>query len=592
MESQLDSQGRSDSGTPREPVLRQTPLAAYGEPMIWLTGGALVLALLMVITLVGLLVWNGGQTFWPKQVVQFETALGEVVLGQIQRQETWTPDEDQFSLLEADERARVESALSQGGGVSQRVLVRDVPPYDDEGTRSFWVSDFELAREGSIPSWDDAVTRPEWALVVERYEGGRFFGVLEGFVEREQLVAETPQASWDEYQQRRPIVAKLRSAKRRIDRDEVGELSGRIERARLDVRSAALKEGESSHEWAAAKKAEAETVAVCQEQIAELLAEAGGLRDRGESFALRLRTADGKSVDVPLWDVVRAFAPNRMDAQEKLGTYLERWWEFVSADPRKANSEGGVFPAIFGTIAMTLIMVIVVVPFGVLAALYLREYAKQGVVVSLVRISVNNLAGVPSIVYGVFGLGFFCYIVGSGIDELLFSSRLPSPTFGTKGLLWASFTLALLTLPVVIVATEEALAAVPQSMREGSYACGATKWQTMRRIVLPRAMPGILTGMILAVARGAGEVAPLMMVGAVKYAPELPISSETPTFGLERNFMHLGFHIYDLGFKSPDSEAAIPMVYTTALLLLTLVIVLNFAGVWVRARLRRRFEVR
>jgi phosphate transport system permease protein len=236
-----------------------------------------------------------------------------------------------------------------------------------------------------------------------------------------------------------------------------------------------------------------------------------------------------------------------------------------------------------------MLMVVLVVPFGVLAALYLREYARQGLLTSAVRIAVNNLAGVPSIVFGVFGLGFFCYIVGGGLDELLFGARLPTPTFGTGGILWAALTLALLTLPVVIVATEEALAAVPGSMREGSYACGASKWQTIRRIVLPRAMPGIMTGLILAIARGAGEVAPLMLVGAVKLAPELPLDGHFPFVHLERSFMHLGFHIYDLGFQSQNSEAAKPMVFTTTLLLIGLVVLLNVAAVRMRTRLRARF---
>jgi phosphate transport system permease protein len=211
--------------------------------------------------------------------------------------------------------------------------------------------------------------------------------------------------------------------------------------------------------------------------------------------------------------------------------------------------------------------------------------------VSVVRIAINNLAGVPSIVFGVFGLGFFCYTIGAGIDELLFAERLPeSPTFGTGGLLWASLTLALLTLPVVIVATEEALAAVPRSMREGSYACGASKWQTIRRIVLPRAMPGIMTGMILAIARGAGEVAPLMLVGAVKLAPQMPVDGQFPFLHAERSFMHLGFHIYDLGFQSSNSEAAKPMVFTTTLLLIGIVVMLNVVAIWVRSRLRRKFS--
>jgi ABC-type phosphate transport system permease subunit len=169
-----------------------------------------------------------------------------------------------------------------------------------------------------------------------------------------------------------------------------------------------------------------------------------------------------------------------------------------------------------------------------------------------------------------------------------YRAKLPNPTFGKGALVWASLTLALLTLPVVIVATEEALAAVPNSMREGSYACGASKWQTIRRIVLPRAMPGIMTGMILAMARGAGEVAPLMLVGAVKLAQELPFDW-TPPFGINNSFMHLGFHIYDVGFQSQNSEAAKPMVFTTTLLLIAIVATLNITAIWLRSRLRRKF---
>ena len=315
------------------------------------------------------------------------------------------------------------------------------------------------------------------------------------------------------------------------------------------------------------------------------------LQAENARYVLEVTTADGRTATLALADVVRAYPANQLGFTEKAGVYFARWWEFLRAEPREANSEGGVFPAIFGTVVMTLVMSLIVTPLGVLAALYLREYAKAGPLVSAVRIAVNNLAGVPSIVFGVFGLGFFCYIVGASIDELLFAAKLPSPTFGTGGLMWASLTLALLTLPVVIVATEEALAAVPSSMREGSYACGASKWQTIRRIVLPRALPGILTGMILALARGAGEVAPLMLVGAVKLAPELPIDGLFPYVHLERSFMHLGFHIYDLGFQSQNSEAAKPMVYTTTLLLVAIIATLNVTAVSLRSRLRRRFAV-
>jgi phosphate transport system permease protein len=287
--------------------------------------------------------------------------------------------------------------------------------------------------------------------------------------------------------------------------------------------------------------------------------------------------------------LVRFYPANDLSFADKVGIYFSRWAEFLGDEPREANTEGGVLPAIFGTAAMTLLMVIAVAPFGVITALYLREYAKQGRLVSIVRISVNNLAGVPSIVYGVFGLGFFAYALGGSIDALFYPERLPSPTFGTGGLLWAALTLALLTVPVVIVATEEALAAVPRSMREGSLACGASKWQTIRNIVLPRAMPGIMTGIILAMARGAGEVAPLMLVGVVKLAPELPIDGIFPFVHLERSFMHLGFHIYDVGFQSRNAEAGKPMVFVTTMLLITLIFLMNVTAIVIRNRLRRKF---
>ncbi|MDA1212283.1 MAG: phosphate ABC transporter permease PstA, partial [Planctomycetota bacterium] len=315
------------------------------------------------------------------------------------------------------------------------------------------------------------------------------------------------------------------------------------------------------------------------------------LKQENARYEFHLLTAQKEEIALPLAEIVRAFPANKVGYFDRVRIYLSRWHEFLVDNPRESNSEGGVFPAIWGTMVMTVLMSLAVVPFGVLAALYLREYAKKGLVLSAIRISINNLAGVPSIVFGVFGLGFFCYIIGASLDELFFSAKLPNPTFGKGGLIWASFTLALLTLPVVIVATEEALSAVPNSMREGSYACGASKWQTIRRIVLPRALPGIMTGAILAMARGAGEVAPLMLVGAVKLAPELPVDQLYPFFHGERSFMHLGFHIYDLGFQSQNSEAAKPMVFTTTLLLIVMITLLNVSAIWLRGRLRNRFRV-
>src|SRR5690606_24334604 len=217
-----------------------------------------------------------------------------------------------------------------------------------------------------------------------------------------------------------------------------------------------------------------------------------------------------------------------MGPLDKTGHYFAKLWEFVSDEPREANTEGGVFPAIFGTVLMVLIMSVVVTPFGVLAAVYLREYAKQGFITRVIRIAVNNLAGVPSIVYGVFGLGFFIYLVGGNIDALFFPEALPTPTFGTGGMLWASLTLALLTVPVVIVSTEEGLTRIPRSLREGSLALGATKSETLWKIILPMSSPAMMTGLILAVARAAGEVAPLMLVGVVKLAPSLAVNGNYP----------------------------------------------------------------
>ncbi|MDI3465003.1 MAG: phosphate ABC transporter, permease protein PstA [Nitrospira sp.] len=306
-------------------------------------------------------------------------------------------------------------------------------------------------------------------------------------------------------------------------------------------------------------------------------------------YTLRLIDANGKEKSVSLSQVMRVLRPNDLSTLEKLRVYVGNVWTVLTTEPREANTEGGIFPAIFGTVMMVIIMSFVVAPFGVISALYLREYARQGVIVRTVRIAVNNLAGVPSIVFGVFGLGFFVYGVGGTIDALWFSERLPTPTFGTGGILWASLTLALLTVPVVIVATEEGLAAVPREYREGSIGLGATKWETIWQVVLPTALPGILTGLMLAMARAAGEVAPLMLTGVVKLAPAMPIDGTWPFLHLDRKFMHLGFHIYDVGFQSPNVEAAKLMVYVTTLVLILVVVTLNLTGIVLRNRIRRKY---
>lgn len=565
--------------TRRRGARRTTSLFAAGEPWIWLTGGALSLAVLMILLLLGMVLRQGLPTFWPDEVVRLELSDGSSVMGEVAGEQSYTPEVHVFEQLPDDQREAARLEVESTGGVAGRTKLR-TGNFDLDGTHYEWVNDFSIRSR----------TEPEWALVVERLSDGRFYGTPTAFAIDGETLATEPGEVFDLFNQHHPSVRQRWRERRRLETKDVGEVNAQEERARLRLRGVELEHGKDSPEWRAESERFEAVAEVVTREFQRISDEIRSIDEVNDRYQMVLVTAQGREKSLGLAEVVRAHAPNRMGWLARLRVYLSRTWEFLSDDPREANSEGGVMPAIFGTVAMTLIMSILVVPFGVLAALYLREYAKQGALVSIVRIAVNNLAGVPSIVFGVFGLGFFCYIVGTSIDELFFETRLPSPTYGTGGLLWASFTLALLTLPVVIVPTEEALASVPSSMREGSYACGATKWQTIRRIVLPRAMPGIMTGMILAIARGAGEVAPLMLVGAVKLVRDLPIDGTAPYIHPERSFMHLGFHIYDLGFQSQNSEAARPMVFTTTLLLIGIVVALNLLAIWGRARLRRRFQ--
>ncbi len=429
----------------------------------------------------------------------------------------------------------------------------------------------------------------EWSVVVERRAWGRFYGSPARFLVDGKTGRRHTRSGLEEVPRYQGAVSKRFDRIYRLQKYEFGKFHARLESARLKLRKIEIEKGSGSAEFAEAK-AEFETRSREIERANERLAgEIRDLRRENDRYSMVVTTIDGEEATLALSDIVRAYPANQLGFFGRLSVYASRWGEFLTHDPREANSEGGVWPAIVGTVIMTLLMSLAVVPFGVLAALFLREYAKAGPLVSAVRIAINNLAGVPSIVFGVFGLGFFCYILGASIDQAFFAEKLPNPTYGKGGVMWASLTLALLTLPVVVVATEEALAAVPGSMREGSYACGASKWQTVQRIVLPRAMPGIMTGFILAMARGAGEVAPLMLVGAVKLAPDLPLDGVAPYLHPERSFMHLGFHIYDVGFQSQNSEAAKPMVFTTTLLLIVIIATLNITAIWARTRLRKKF---
>jgi phosphate transport system permease protein len=555
-------------------------LLAHGTPMVWLTGGAMTICLLMIAALLVFVAYQGVVTLWPVPVVQVRTVTGQVFMGEVTRGDRYRPEKTVIESLPPNIIGRVREGLEKEGGWSDRRLIR-TGNYELTNEHFNWVSDFEIE-----PS---AESNPEWAVVFERLAWGRFYGVPTAFLIDDKALAGGPASVWETFLRYHDEVRNRWAEARYLEKNAIGEVNYRLEQARLNLRQIELDHGKTSEMWRQAHESFTLFQTEQRKAFEAIQKKIQALDLENSRYQLEVTTADGQTKRLAVADIVRAYPANRLSLTDKVRIYLSRWWEFLSDDPREANSEGGVFPAIFGTVVMTLLMSIAVVPFGVLAALYLREYAKAGPVVSAVRIAINNLAGVPSIVFGVFGLGFFSYIIGSSIDQWLFAAKLPSPTFGTGGILWASMTLALLTLPVVIVATEEALSAVPNSMREGSYACGASKWQTIQRIVLPRAMPGVMTGMILAMARGAGEVAPLMLVGAVKLAPELPIDGHFPFIHLERSFMHLGFHIYDLGFQSQNSEAAKPMVFTTTLLLIAIIFLLNTAGVYLRKRLRRKF---
>ena len=539
-------------------------LVAHGEPWVWLTAGSLAIAIVMIVGLLGFIVVRGAATFWPRSLIELTLQDGRVVLGEITSRE-------QMPAKSSQQQSRP----------SQRQLLRTAN-FELTGKHFEWFVDTSI----------EASRKPVWATAVERLAGGRFHGFPSRLLRDGQPVAEGAEGAWREYQKIYSGVRGRFVEARRIDRHDRGELQRSLRNARLAVVSAELESGSDSAHVAMARANEAKVITRVAEATRKLDLITDRIRLANQPWDLEFKTADDRTVVLPVADIVQAWQPNRLGFFGKLQVYGSRWWEFLSDDPREANSAGGVFPAIWGTVAMTLIMALLVAPFGVLAALYLREYASGGPLTSAVRIAINNLAGVPSIVYGAFGLGFFCYGVGGRIDELFFSASLVAdnqPTFGAGGLLWASLTLALLTLPVVIVATEEALAAVPKSMREGSYACGASKWQTIRRIVLPRALPGIITGLILAMARGAGEVAPLMLVGVKKVAIDLPIDTTFPFIHAEREFMHLAYLIYDVGFQSPNSQAAKPMVFTITFLLVAIIALLNIAAIFIRSRLKRRY---
>ncbi len=538
-----------------------------GSPFVWLNAGAVAISLVMVIGLLMLIAVRGLGHFWPGAIMESEYRLP----GQSER----------LVVGEIVETELVPTLRLESAGmpvIDAEFMQRDLIKI---GNRDVYGSDFSWVLDAFLMDR----RFPEELMTVERREWGNFYGRLKAVYEGEHVVA-SGEDGWQELQSRVERALSIHEEIYEIEKHRIGTINSGLERLRLRERRHELR----GTRTAAVDAAIAAERAQLDADYRVLEAELGELYVRFNRDSMIGVTADGSEVRISLGNVVRAFQPNAMGPLDKVAFYGAKLWEFVSEDPREANTEGGIFPAIFGTVMMVILMSIIVTPFGVVAAVYLREYASQGPITRAIRIAVNNLAGVPSIVYGVFGLGFFVYFLGSNIDQLFFPEALPAPTFGTPGLMWAAITLALLTLPVVIVATEEGLSRIPSSVREGSLALGATKAETLWRVVLPMASPAMMTGLILAVARAAGEVAPLMLVGVVKLAPSLPLDGNYPYLHLDQKFMHLGFHIYDVGFQSPNVEAARPLVYATALLLVVVIAVLNLSAVAIRNHLREKYK--
>lgn len=538
-----------------------------GEPWVWLNAAAVAACILLVAGLLSLIVSRGMVHFWPLAVHEIvyldQNGLRTTSSGQIRARETVKIQRLIESGLELESNANsIERILLKTGN-------RDLSGEDFR-----WILQPQIIRN----------IEPLSLVVLEREQWGTFFGRVLGLKQDGQIIESKD--VWSEFQLMIERVAGIRKQLRQLEKVNIRSLNHRLEQIRLQERQLKTK-GVGQYE--SLERIQAEK-ALLQQKYQGLEQQLSALNMSLQRDTAIFLVDGGQRVELSLATIYDAWKPNSMDGIERVRHYGRKFWSFLTDDPREANTEGGVYPAIFGTVLMVLLMTVVVTPLGVIAGIYLKEYARQGFLTRTIRVAVNNLAGVPSVVYGVFGLGFFVYTIGGSIDKLFYKEALPAPTFGTGGLLWASLTLALLTLPVVIVSTEEGLARIPRSIREGSLALGATQWETLRRTVIPMASPGIISGMILAVARAAGEVAPLMLVGVVKLAPSLPLDGNAPFLHLEQKFMHLGFHIYDVGFQSPNIEAARPLVYATAFLLVVVILLLNMIAIHARNRLRDKYS--
>ncbi len=538
-----------------------------GAPWVWMTAGAVSISLLSVLGLLLLIASRGLSFFWPSEIHQFEITNSfneqRTVIGEIYDAEK-VPTQ---RLLTSG----IEFEKLQGETV-ERFLIKT-------GNREYVDLDFQWILGPEIIEQ----STPSGMAVFERSKNGNFYGFVDSVIVDGNTITKNKNTVLFEAIDR---AVALNDKAFDLQNDEIGSINYELERLRLKQRKLELN-NELTPAALLELKEQRETL---QANYIEYEKQLFAYREEARRDSVVVKDMRGELVTLPIYYVLDVSFPNDMTFLQKLVQYGKQLGKFVSDDPREANTEGGVFPAIFGTVFMVLLMAVIVTPFGVIAAIYLHEYAANNAITKIIRISVINLAGVPSIVYGVFGLGFFVYMLGGSIDQLFYPEALPGPTFGTPGVIWSALTLAILTLPVVIVSTEEGLSRIPGSLRQGSLALGATKAETIWRIVIPMASPAIMTGLILAVARAAGEVAPLMLVGVVKMAPTLPIDANFPFVHLDRKFMHLGFHIYDVGFQSPNVEAARPLVYATSFLLVSVIVALNITAIGIRNHLREKYK--
>ncbi len=624
-----------------------------GEPFVWATGAALALTFTLTFALLAVVLWNGLGVFWPAPVAEVQLAdgtklLGEEVerdlnrthtprfqeleekLGKLQEQlaglqnelqqqeERKSAGKDGREIREIDEKIGklqgeiedlepkivnvrdemkaypgIESVKYKVGNMEDGPAFRWIEVNPDKFVAGRWI------KENNIRE----ISYPKNAFVLERTTNMNYYGLFQRLHAPGLELSEKGAAG-------QRLTEALQAVRRQYDRDiapldsRIGDIGRELRDhlkyliLRIDYqRKQLLAKGyaaDSAEAAALGKRLDvlrAKETELNRESI-RIATERTKLEHELAQNTLILTDSAGRDKSIPLLNIVRYTVPNEMGFWAKTGHYAAKIWDLLSTDPRESNQDGGLFPAIFGTVLLVFLMAIFCFPLGVLAGVYLGEYAKEGWLVQLVRIAVNNLAGIPSIVYGIFGLGFFIIFLGGKLDHWLYPECAGiEPVFGQGCILWASLTLGLLTIPVVIVSTEEALRAIPRGMREGSYAMGATKLQTLWRVLIPMASPGMMTGFILAMARAAGEVAPLMLTGAVKKAP-VPFDGSFPYLHPTRAFMHLGFHIFDISCKSPNVEATKPMVYVTTLLLVFIVLTMSSLAIYLRNRMQKRYQIK